>query len=69
MSLERDGELRAQLNLQAASLSSRIWVCGLYMFVCMLTIVCADGSLSVHWHPLWQSLSLESKWTKWANKP
>ncbi len=40
MSLERDGELRAQLNLQAASLSARISVCGLYMFVCTLTIVC-----------------------------
>ena len=51
MSLERDGELRAQLNLRAASPGSRKCVCVLYM----------SGSLSVRWHPLWQSLPLESK--------
>lgn len=38
MSLERDGELRAQLNLPAASLTSRI--CTLYMIACACSRLC-----------------------------
>lgn len=51
-SLERDGELRAQLNLQAASLSSI--ECVLYMFVYMLAFSVLAPSLA-------PSLSLDSK--------
>lgn len=52
MSSERDGELRAQLNLQGASLSSRIRVCVLYtVYLCAWSQLCrfqCIGTLSAN---------------------
>lgn len=68
MSLERDSEVRVQLNLHAVSLASR--KCALYMFHCKCEMcVCANASLSLHWHPLTVIMVAGVKtrlWTKWA---
>lgn len=56
MSLEKDGELIAQLNVQAASPSSRTCVC-VHLYVC------------VHWHNCLAIIVLGVKthlWIKWA---